>query len=157
MQVTVDKQLCSNKHRWLTGYRSDFFHAASADGNLASILGRDVENLLETGYVGGKGRYDDALLTVLKELFQTCPDRLLRRGVTGALDVGRVAHQRQYTFLPQFSKACQINHLARCRREVYLEVAGVDDGAQRGADGEGNRVGNRVVGVDKLNRKAAQL
>ena len=135
----------------------DLLHAAPADRHLAAILGRDVEDLLQAGHVRGEGGYDDALLAVLKELFEARPDRLFRRGVSGALDVGRVAHERKHAFLTQLPEARQINHLARGRGQVDLEIACVDERAKRGADGERDRIGDRVVGVDELNRKATQL
>ena len=51
----------------------------------------------------------------------------------------------------------QIDHLARNRRQVNLEVTRVQDRTERRGDRQCNRIRDRVVGVDKLDLKAAQL
>ena len=59
--------------------------------------------------------------------------------------------------LPSAPRRAQVRHAAGDGRDVELEVAGVDNGAHRGLDGEGHRVGDGVVDVDEFHGEAARL
>ena len=140
----------------LGGDTRDLLHASAADRDLSACTGRDVEDLLETGHVGGERRDDNALVALEDELLERLADDLLARGVARALDVGRVAHQREQTLLAQLADAHEVDHLAGDRRQVDLEVARVQDGAERRGDGERYRIRDRMVGVDELDLEAAE-
>ena len=77
--------------------------------------------------------------------------------MTRALDVRRVREQRQDALLAQLAQAREVYHLALDGRDVYLEVAGVDDGAYGHLDGQGHGVRDGVVHVYHLDLKAAEL
>src|SRR5699024_5060085 len=132
-------------------------HAAARDGDLALILGRDVHDLLDALDVRGEGSDDDALFAALEKLVELLRDLALGISVTRALDVRRVREQRQDALLAQLAQAREVYHLALDGRDVYLEVAGVDDGAYGRLDGQGHGVRDGVVHVYHLDLKAAEL
>ena len=135
----------------------DLLHASAADGYLASCLGGNVENLLQTRYIGRERCNDDALVALHDKFLERFADDFLTRRVARTLDVGRVAHQRKQSLLAQLTDADKVDHLTGNRRQVDLEVTRVQDGAQRRGDRQRNRIRNGVVGVDKLDLEAAEL
>ena len=79
------------------------------------------------------------------------PVRLRSDGVTpGTVDVGRVGEQRQHAGVAERGEARQVGRQAVERRLVELEVAGVDDRAERRPDRERHRVDDAVRDVDRL-------
>ena len=138
------------------GHAQDVLHAAPGDADLAAVLHRHVDDLLQAVDVGGEGGDDDALVAALEELVEARADLALGVGVAGLFHIGGVAHQRENALVAQLAQAHQIHHAAGDRRHVDLEVAGVDDGADGRGDGQGHRVGDRVVHMDKLHREVAQ-
>ena len=105
--------------------------------------------------VGGKGGDDDALLAAGEEAVEGLAHNALAHGVAGALDVGRVGQEGEDPLLPQLPEAAQVNDVAVDGGGVDLEVAGVDDDAHAGVDGEGHGVGDGVVDVDELHVELA--
>ena len=116
----------------------DLLHASAADSYLASCLGGNVENLLQTRYIGRERCNDDALVALHDKFLERFADDFLTRRVARTLDVGRVAHQRKQSLLAKLTDADKVDHLTGNRRQVDLEVARVQDGAQR----RGNRQRN---------------
>ena len=141
----------------LDGDLGDVLHTAAADGNLASVVCRGVQNLLDTIDVRGERRDNNTLITALELRLKRLSDLNLTRGVAVALDIGRVTHQCEHALLAQLTEPRQVDHLAGYRRRVDLEVAGVDDHAERRRDRQRYRVRNRVVCVDQLDVKASEL
>ena len=82
-----------------------------------------------------------------------------RSGVVkpGHLGVGRVGEEEVDALLPQPGEGAQVGEPAVERQLVHLEVAGVQQGAARGAHGHGQRVGDRVVDRDELAVEDAEL
>ena len=74
--------------------------------------------------------------------------------MAGALHVRGVHEQREHALAPQLAEACEIGHLALQGRDVDLEVAGLDNGADRRFDRKRHGIGNRVVHVDELHLEA---
>ena len=84
--------------------------------------------------------------------------RLLGGGETGALGVGGIGQQRQHAAAAVLSNGGKVGDgVARKRRVVDLEVAGVQHDAGRALDREGERVRDAVVDMDRFDRKAAEL
>ena len=123
---------------------------------LASCLGGNVENLLQTRYIGRERCNDDALVALHDKFLERFADDFLTRRVARTLDVGRVAHQRKQSLLAQLTDADKVDHLTGNRRQVDLEVARVQDGASGVVIASATRIHNGVVGVDKLDLEAAE-
>ena len=68
----------------------------------------------------------------------------------GHLGVGRVRQQQVDALAAEPGEAAEVGDPAVERELVHLEVAGVQDGAGRGADGDGERVRDRVVDGEEL-------
>ena len=75
--------------------------------------------------------------------------------VAGALHVGRVLQQGQHAALAVLGKGVQVEGLVVERREIDLEVAGVDDDADRRIDGQRHAVHQRVGDADRLDGERA--
>ena len=88
-----------------------------------------------------------------KDLVEAGNNGALAGRVTGALDVGRVLEEGQHAPLAVLGEGVQIEGVAVEGREVDLEVAGVDDDADGGFDGEGDAVHQRVGDADGLDGK----
>ena len=106
--------------------------------------------------VGGKGRDNDAFIAAGKLPLEAARDRTLGRRIALPLHVCRIAQQRQHALLAQSAEARKIDHAVLCCG-VNFEVARHDDGADRGFDGKGDRVGDGMVHMDEFHRKAAGL
>ncbi len=135
----------------------DVFHAPAGDGHFAAVFHGGVDGLLHAVDVGGKGGHDDALVAAGEQLVEGAADGALGLGVAGTLHIGGVAQQGQHALFAQLAEAAQVDDLAVDGRGVDLKVAGVDDGAHFGADGEGGGIGDGVVHVDELHLEFARF
>ena len=141
----------------LGGHLHGVLHGPSGDRHLAAIPGRHVDDLLKPVHVGGKGGDNDPILTPLEQGVKGVAHAALASGVARALHVGGVGQQGQDSLLPQRAKPGQVDHPALDGGGIDFKVAGVDNGAHRTFDGEGHRVGDRVVHVDELHGELARL
>ena len=91
------------------------------------------------------------------QLLDAVPHRAFRRRVARPLDVGAVAEQRQHAFLAVAREGVQVEGLAVDRRLVHLEVAGMDDHAQRRAHGQRHAIDRAVRDVDELDLERPDL
>ena len=130
------------------------FHAPPRDADLALVLDGEIDDLPDAVHVRGERRYDDALVAVLEELVEAVVHLALGERVAGALHVRGVHEQREHALAPQLAEAREIGHLALQGRDVDLEVAGLDNGADRRFDRKRHGIGDRVVHVDELHLEA---
>ena len=81
-----------------------------------------------------------------------------RSGVVkpGHLGVGGVDHEQVDALLAEPGERAQVGDAAVERQLVHLEVAGVQHRAGRGAHGDRERVGDRVVDGDELALEGAE-
>ena len=128
----------------------DVLHAAPGNSDLAPVLFGAVYHLLQPVHVRGEGGDYDALGAVLELVFKIRGYDALGEGVARVLDVGGVGDEGENAALAELAEAGKVDHAAVDRRGVDLIVACVDDGADRSADGKGDRVGYGVVDVDEL-------
>ena len=135
----------------------DVFHAASRDTDLPLVFCSDVDDLLQAVNIRGKGRDDNALVAVFKKLVEAVPYPAFRRGIARTLHVCGVGQQSQNALVSELAEPRQVDHAALNGGDVDLEVAGLDDGADRGFDRQRHRVGDAVVDVDELDLEAAEL
>ena len=109
-------------------------------------------------HVGREGRDDQPLILVFEEdVRKAAADGAFRRGVARPLGIGGFTHEQQHALIADLADAGDVHHLAVHRGEIQLEVAGVEQDAERRADRDRAGVGNRVVDADKLRRELAEL
>ena len=94
-------------------------------------------------------------LVLREDLVQARDDGPLAGRIAGALHVGRVLQQRQHAALAVFGEGMQVESLVVERREVDFEVAGMDDDADRGLDGQRDAIHQRVGHADGLDGEGA--
>ncbi len=126
------------------------------EGDLASVGVGGVEHLLHPVHVRGERRDDDAPLGAREDAVEDGTDLALVGGEAGDLGVGGVDHEQVDALLPQPRERAQVGDPAVQRQLVHLEVAGVQDGAGGGADGDGQRVRDGVVDGDELALERAE-
>src|SRR6267378_7489845 len=81
----------------------------------------------------------------------------LRARVTRAVHVRRVRAEDEDLLVAELGEAPVIGRLAVERARIKLEVAGVDDRADRCLDGEPDPVHDRVRHADRLDAEGAQV
>ena len=141
-------QLCGDLHNIL--------HAAAGDGHLAPTGVGGVNNLLDAVDIAGKGGDDNALFAAGKLPDEGLAHGPLAHGVARALHISGVRQQGQNSLVTQGAEAGQVDDLPIDGGGVDLKVAGVDNGAHAGVDGEGHGVGYGMVHMDELHLELAR-
>ena len=141
-----------------TGRRNDVHHAASLDGNLASVLVGGIDDLLHTVDIGRKGRNDNPRILMLgKNPVDGHTDGFLRLCIARALCVGGVTHQCQNSVLSKLRETLQINGISVNRSVIHLKISGVYHDSHRGIDGKCSGIHNAVVGFDEFHAEASEV
>ena len=96
----------------------------------------------------GEATEEELLLCLGEDLVEARAHGAFGWGVAGAIDVGGVLQQAEDALLAEFGEGVEVEGLGVGRREIDLEVAGVDDGADGSVDGEGHAVHQRVGDAD---------
>ena len=100
----------------------------------SNVRGR-VEHLLDARDVAREGRHDDPAVERLHDLAERLADRPLGRRVAGVLGTGGVRQEADHALLAEPGEDREVGQLAVDRGVVELEVAGVDDRADRASAG----------------------
>src|SRR5262249_41762072 len=79
-----------------------------------------------------------------EDLFEGFDNLQLRPGEPAAIDVRAVGEERHHALGAELRQTMDVEMLAVDRRLVDLEIAGMDDDADRGADGERDAIGHAV-------------
>ena len=93
---------------------------------------------------------EQAALGARENLLKARAHRAFARRVAAALDVGRILKQRQHAFLAVFGEGVQIEEPVVGGRGINLEVAGVDQDAERRVDGQRNAIHQAVRHLDGI-------
>ncbi len=120
-------------------------HRAADDDHLAAERPGCIEDLLDARDVAGEGGDDDPSVQPLHDAPERLANGALGRRVAGALGAGRIGQQAEHSLAAELGQGVDVGHLAVNRRVVELEVAGVDDQTERGAQGNAHRVGDRMA------------
>ena len=120
-------------------------------------VGRRVEDLLDPGDVAGEGRHDDPAVERLHDLAEGLADGPLGRRVARVLGAGRVGQEAEDAFLAEPGEDREVGQLAVDRGVVELEVAGVDDRADRRPQGDAHRVRDRVADPERHDVEGADV
>ena len=132
-------------------------HTAAHDHNLTSVISCRVHDLLYTVHVRSKCSDDDSRIArPVENIKEGLADSPLRHRIPRTLRVRGIRHQRQNAFLAKFCEPRQIDHVAVNRRIVNLEIARMEDHADRRCDRQRDRISDTVVGADKLNLVASE-
>ena len=99
---------------------------------------------------------EELLFGLRKNLVEAGNDGAFAGGVAGALDVGGVLQKGKHAALAVFGEGVEVEGLVIERSEIDFEIAGVDDDADGGVDGEGNAVDQRVGDADGLDGEGAE-
>ena len=108
-----------------------------------------VEDLLDARDVAGEGGHDDAAVERLHDLAEGLADGPLGRRVARVLGPRRVRQEADHALLAEPGEDVEVGQLAVHRGVVELEVAGVDDGADRRAQGDAHRVRDGVADPER--------
>ena len=79
------------------------------------------------------------------------------RRVALALDVGRILEQRQHAFFAVFGEGMQVEQPVVGGRGIDLEIAGVDDHAQRRVDRQRHAIHQAVRDLDGMDGERPDL
>ena len=115
-------------------------HPPAEERDLAAELRRHVHEDLEAVHAGGERGDDDLPARAREDLLEGGHHVEFRPGEPGPLDVRAVREQRQHTFAAELREPVKVEVLRVERRLVHLEVAGVDDHADRRVDGHRHAV-----------------
>ena len=130
-------------------------HGAADDGDFAAMLAGQVESNADA-VDGRREAGEEKLLLGLRENFvKPWNDGALAGCVAGALDIGRVLQQSQHAALAVFGEGVQVESVSVDGREIDLEVARVDDDANRSFDRQSHAVHQRVGDANRLDGEGA--
>ncbi len=132
-------------------------HAAADETNLAADARRDVNHLLDAMDRGCEARNEHFARRRAEELFDARPDGAFRRRISGALDIRAVAEEREHAFLPISREGVQIELVLVRRRLVNLEIAGVDNHADRRAHRKRDAINRAVRDGHEFDAERADL
>ena len=132
-------------------------HRAADDRHVAVHVRGGVEDLLDAGDVACEGRDDDPPVERLHDLAEGVADRALGRRVAGVLGTRRVRQEDRHALRAELGEDREVGQLAVDRGVVELEVAGVDDGPDRGLERDAHRVGDRMADPERHDVERADV
>ena len=133
-----------------------FEHGAADDGDFAAVLAGELAGDADAVDGGGEAAEEELLLRAGEDFVEAGFDGPLAGRVAGAIDVGGVLEKGEDAALAVFGEAVEVEGFAVGRGEVDFEVAGVDDDADGGFDGEGDAVDEGVGDADGLDGEGAE-
>ncbi len=102
-----------------------------------------------------KARNEQPPLGVREDFVKLAPHGALAGRVTLALNVGRILKQRQHALLAVFGEGVQVEEMIISGRGIDLEVAGVNDHAQRSMNRQRNAIHQAVRHSNGMNGEHA--
>src|SRR5579872_6694997 len=102
---------------------------------------------------GRKTRDKQSPFCTREHLVKLAPYRSFAWGVALAFNVGRILKQGQNTLFAVLGKRVEIKHLVVGRRGVGLEIAGVNQYAERRVNGERNAINQDMHNVNRMYSK----
>ncbi len=134
----------------VVGDLGDVAHAAADDGDLAAELLREIDDLLQAVNGGTEGGDEEAAFGAVEDVFEARADGAFGFGIAGPIGIGGVRHEQQHAALAVFGESVQVEELVIGGSGIDLEIAGVDDDAERSGDGERDGADDGVGDVDEL-------
>src|SRR5579862_5109472 len=130
-------------------------HGAADDGHLAAMLAGEVERNADAVDGRREAAEEDFLFCVGEDFVEAGNDGAFAGRIAGTLHVGGVLQQGQHAALAVLSEGMQVEGLFVERREIDLEIAGMDHDADRRLNREGNAVDQRMGDADRLDGERA--
>ena len=106
---------------------------------------------------GREAREEDAALGGSEDVVEARDDGLFAGSEAGAVDVGGVLQEAEDVLLAEVGEGLEIEGVAVGRGEIDLEVAGMEDDADGGMDGERDAVDQRMRDADGEDREDAEV
>ncbi len=132
-------------------------HPAADERHLAVELRRQIDEDLHPVDARGEGRDDQPPARAGEDLLERLDHFGFRAGEAAAVDVGAVGEERQHPLGAELREAVDVEMLAVDRRLIDLEVAGVDDDAERRMNGQRHAVGHAVRDADEFDRERTDV
>ena len=132
-------------------------HRAPGERHLASVLPRHLHRQLDAMDGGRKTGDEQPPLGVREHFVKFAAHGALTRRVALALHVGRVLEQRQHACLAVLGEGVQIEQPVVGRRGIDLEIAGMDDHAQRSVDGQRHAIHQAMRDLDGVDGEGPDL
>src|SRR5215470_15382270 len=137
---------------------SGLSHGTSDQSHLAPVFESQIYGQLDSVDRRGKAGDKQALLGACKDFVEFAANGALARRVTASLNVGGVLKQSKYTALFTVFRECvQVEQAVIGWRGINLEIAGMDDHAQRRMDAECNTVNQAVGNLDWIDGKRSDV
>ena len=130
-------------------------HGASDESDFASVLMREFYGEVDAVDRTGEAGDEEAALGVGENFVELAADGALAGSVSLALDVGGILKEREHAFFAVFGEGVEIEKLVVGGRGIDLEIAGVDDYAERRVDGERDAIDQAVRDADGVNGEDA--
>ncbi len=124
---------------------------------LRSVLLRQFQRDAQAIDGGGEAGEEEAALRAREDLVQPRAHGPLARRVAGAVDVGGILQQGKDPALAVFGKAGQVEGVAVRRREIDLEVAGMNDDADGSFNGKRDAIDQAVRYPQGLDSEGAEV
>ena len=93
----------------------------------------------------------------VEQFFEARANGALAFRVTGPIDIRRIRHQQQHAALAVVGKRVEIEQLVVGGRGIHLEIAGVNDDAERSRHRQRDAADYRVSDANKFDFERAQL
>ena len=122
-----------------------------------AVLLRQIEHQLNAVNRRAEARNHHPALGAVEDLLHARADGALRFGVAGPVRIGGIREQQQHAALAVIGQRVQVEQLVVGGRGVHLEIAGVDDDAERRGNGQRHRAHDGVRDVDELDLEWADL
>ena len=134
----------------------DVDHAAPEDCHFAAIAHGGVDDLLDARDIRGEGGDDDASACAPKDAVEGDADGRFAGHRLDALGVRAVGEHEQDALVADFRECLEVREFSVDRRVVHLEIARVEDRADRRANGERHGIGDAVVHAHELDGETAE-
>ena len=132
-------------------------HGAAEEGDFASVLVGELDSEINAVDRRREARDKKAALGVGEDFVELAADGALAGRVSLALDVGGILKQGQHARFAVFGEGVQVEKFVVGGCGINLEIASVNDDAERRVDREGNAIDQAMRDLDRMNREGSGL
>src|SRR6185369_10384842 len=134
-----------------------FGHRSSNQCNLPVVLMSQFQRELDAVDRRREAGDEQPLLGALEDVVKSRTNCAFTGRIAGTLHIRRVLEQCQHTFLAVFGEGVEVEELVVGRRRIDLEVARMNNHAQRSMDGERDTIDKGVRYLDRMDGEGADL
>ena len=132
-------------------------HGAAEERDFAAVLVGELDREIDAVNRRRKAGNEKPPLGVGEYFVELSSYGALAGRVSLALDVGGILEQSQHAVLAVFGEGVQVEKFVVGGRGIDLEIAGVNDDAERRVDGERNAIDQAVRHLDGMNGERSGL